>query len=292
MKQWYCTINGQQYGPVAEATFRQWIGEGRVVAESLVWAEGMPEWVRADSVPGLFDRAPGEPPVLPLPGQAAGSARRPGTGGKRANQDITSDARNALSGRWGLAIAFCLLLGLLQSGGGIPYLGPLIGLIVGGAFMVGAAVFFLTFVRGGNAEIGMLFAGFKNFGTALGAYMLQAIFVCLWMLLLIIPGIIAGLAYSQTFYLLAEDPSLGPLEAITKSKAMMKGHKGKLFCLQCRFIGWGLLCMLTCGIGLLWLMPYMQVSLAYFHEDLREPDGSESVANSSPFRGQFGVEPV
>ena len=175
-----------------------------------------------------------------------------------------------------MPIAFSLVLGVLQSGGGIPYVSPLIALIVSGPFALGGAVFFLTFVRGGKVEMGMLFAGFKNFGNALGACILMGIFIFLWSLLLIIPGWIAMLAYSQTFFLMAEAPSLDPLEAIGKSKALMRGHKGKLFCLYFRFFGWALLCMLTLGIGFLWLSPYMAVSSAHFHEDLRQPGAADS----------------
>jgi uncharacterized membrane protein len=88
------------------------------------------------------------------------------------------------------------------------------------------------------------------------------------MLLLIIPGIMAGLSYSQTFYILSEDPSIGAMDAIRKSKEMMYGNRWKLFCLGLRFIGWLLLCILTLGIGFIWLAPYMAVSMAKFYDDL------------------------
>jgi uncharacterized membrane protein len=59
------------------------------------------------------------------------------------------------------------------------------------------------------------------------------------------------------------------MEAIDQSKAMMKGNKWKLFCLGWRFFGWILLGILTCGIGLLWVLPYLQTSMARFYEDVR-----------------------
>ena len=68
---------------------------------------------------------------------------------------------------------------------------------------------------------------------------------------------------------LTEHPGIGVNEAIGRSKAMMRGNRWKLFCLSCRFIGWTLLSLLTCGIGWFFLMPYMQVSFAHFYEDIR-----------------------
>jgi uncharacterized membrane protein len=132
-------------------------------------------------------------------------------------------------------------------------------------------IFYLHYTRRGTPALDMLFVGFRYFGKALALYFLMLLFVLLWMLLLIIPGIIAGFSYSQAWYLLANDPSLGAMEAIGRSKAMMQGHKGRLFCLALRFIGWGLLCVLTLGIGLLWLVPYMSTSMACFHNDLLPP---------------------
>lgn len=70
----------------------------------------------------------------------------------------------------------------------------------------------------------------------------------------------------MTFFIIAENDSIGPLEAVTKSKEMMDGNKWKLFCLGWRFFGWALLCILTLGIGFLWLMPYMVVSYAKFYD--------------------------
>ncbi len=100
--------------------------------------------------------------------------------------------------------------------------------------------------------------------------MLQFIFVFLWSLLLIIPGIIATLSYSMTYFIIADNNSITALEAITKSKEMMRGNKWKFFCLGLRFLGWSLLCVVTLGIGFLWLTPYMSVSSAQFYDDLKE----------------------
>jgi uncharacterized membrane protein len=95
------------------------------------------------------------------------------------------------------------------------------------------------------------------------------LYTLLWTLLLIIPGIIASFSYALTFYIIADDNSIKPTEAIRKSKQMMMGHKWELFCLGFRFIGWIILGCLTFGIGFLWIMPYMHVSLAKFYDEVK-----------------------
>jgi uncharacterized membrane protein len=72
----------------------------------------------------------------------------------------------------------------------------------------------------------------------------------------------------MTFYILADDSSIGANEALDKSKEMMRGYKWKFFCLGLRFFGLGLLCLLTLGIGFLWLFPFMQVTMAKFYDDI------------------------
>jgi len=265
MNMWYCSIGGRPYGPVSEDELKKWIVEGRVGPTHLVWREGMAEWVAAHTVREFFPEGAPLAMISLVPVAPPG-----GTGGETPNAQLMAEAREALRGRWGLAIGFAVLFMLINIGASQV---PFGGLILGGPLQLGFVVFFLTFVRRGNAEIGMLFEGFKNFGNALAAYLLVGIFVLLWMLLLIVPGIIAALRYSQTFYLLADDKTLGPLEAIQKSKEMMAGRKWKLFCLGLRFIGWVLLCLLTCGIGFIFLTPYMSAAMARFYDDLRAAQG-------------------
>jgi uncharacterized membrane protein len=192
---------------------------------------------------------------------------------KTENSVLMAQARESLHGKWGLAIGtsivYLLVLIPIQL---IPFLGFIASILITGPMAVGLAIFALSISRKKDARVGQLFEGFEKFGVSVGAYLLQAIFVILWMLLLIIPGIIAALSYALTFYIIAENDSIGPLEAITKSKEMMQGNKWKLFCLGCRFLGWALLCILTLGIGLLWLMPYMMVSFAKFYDDVKSQE--------------------
>ncbi len=274
MRQWHCLIGGQKYGPVSEEDLRAWIRQGRIRPADMVWADGMDEWTAAGSVPGLFDVA--GPPSVQVSGVKVSPSG--GTGGQTPNWELNAQAREVLRGRWGLAIGFCVLFYLVNIGVGA--IGSNIAtLILSGPLQLGMVIFFLTFIRAGQPEIGMLFAGFKNFGNALAAYLLMTVFVFLWMLLLIIPGIIAALAYSQTFYLLADDPALGPLEAIRRSREIMRGYKWKLFCLGMRYLCWSLLCLLTFGIGYIFLVPYMSVGYARFYDDLRPPLSVNPILN-------------
>jgi uncharacterized membrane protein len=94
------------------------------------------------------------------------------------------------------------------------------------------------------------------------------LYIFLWSLLLVIPGIIAALSYSMTFYIIADDPSIKPQDALKKSKAMMNGYKEKLFYLYLRFILLAMLCILTLGIGFLWLIPYIHITMAKFYDDI------------------------
>ena len=191
------------------------------------------------------------------------------------NRILMAQARESLKGKWGLAIGTYIVFMLIMIGVElIPIAGWIISILIGGAMSLGLAIFSLSLSRKQDAKLSQIFEGFQKFGVALGAYILMVIFIILWMLLLIIPGIIAALAYSQTFYIIAENDSIGPLQAITKSKEMMKGNKWKYCYLGLRFIGWGLLCILTVGIGFLWFLPYITISLTQFYDDIAKEDST------------------
>jgi uncharacterized membrane protein len=201
-----------------------------------------------------------------------------------ANKTLMSEAKESLKGKWGLAIGsflgYCLIFIVLAviveivsptREGFTAFRGGynLLTIIIGGPFMLGFAIFSLALSRNQDAEFSQIFQGFNNFRKALCTYLLMILFIILWFLLLIVPGIIASLSYSLTFFILADEPSIGAMEAIDKSKAMMNGYKAKLFRLQLRFMGWALLSVFTLFIGLLWLITWMYVSLAKFYDDVK-----------------------
>lgn len=189
---------------------------------------------------------------------------------KTENVVLMQMARESLKGKWGLAIGTFVVYMLIAVGIQIiPIAGPIASLIISGPLTLGLAVFSLSISRNQEAKLEQIFQGFNYFGNLLSTYLLMILFILLWTLLLIIPGIIAAISYSMTFYILAEDNSIGAMDAIDKSKKMMDGYKWKYFCLLLRFTAWALLCILTLGIGFLWLMPYLQVSMAKFYDDVK-----------------------
>lgn len=174
----------------------------------------------------------------------------------------------ALMGILVASASFVIVLALAMMAVSI-FLGSVVGL--------GYAKFNLDLVdRREQMQTGVLFDYFRHWKTAVAANLLQALYVFLWMLLFIIPGIVAGYSYAMTGYILAEHPELTASEAIDRSKQMMYGNRFRLFCLELSFIGWNLLCILTLGIGNLWLTPYQQAAKAAFY---REISGTEHIAD-------------
>ena len=144
--------------------------------------------------------------------------------------------------------------------------------VLGSFIGVGYAKFNLNLVDKKNAAFETLFEYFSHWKTTTIAKLLRALYVFLWSLLFIIPGIVAGFSYAMTDYILAEDPELTADEAISQSKSLMMGNKWRFFCLQFSFIGWDILATLAFGIGHLWLTPYKQAAYAAFY---REVSGTE-----------------
>jgi uncharacterized membrane protein len=186
------------------------------------------------------------------------------------NIDLMRSARESLKDKWALAIGtFIIYSFIIGAAGGIKAQGSIISLLVGGPFALGAAIFSLSISRGKEARLEQIFQGFNRFSTALAAYLLMVLYVVLWSLLLIIPGIIAALSYSMTFYILADEETIKAEDALKKSKMMMEGYKLKLFYLGLRFLLLAFLCVLTLGIGFFWLIPFVHVTLAKFYDDIK-----------------------
>ncbi|MFR9270643.1 MAG: DUF975 family protein [Clostridia bacterium] len=133
----------------------------------------------------------------------------------------------------------------------MPAYSPLSGiysLLVTGAMDLGITLFFLAMFRRQIVGIGDVFLGFERYGKALGLFLFQGLFILLWSLLFIVPGIIAAIRYSQAFFILADDPNKGIRQCMDESKMMMRGNKAKYFCLSLSFIGWGILASIPAGV--------------------------------------------
>jgi uncharacterized membrane protein len=303
--QWYYAENGKQQGPVEFEQLVALAQNGSLKPDDLVWNASMGnQWAKANTVSGLFEMQPPAVPVEPEP--PAEWSNTATFKSAAANRDLTAQARTSLDGNWGKAIGglliYLLVLIVLAA---IPFLGQVVSFVISGPLMVGWTLFYLNLSRQEPADVGQLFDGFKMFGNAFVAYLLIMLLILAWCLpafgvgmimavlgvkgvltqdpaamgaipfliplifVAMIPVIIAQFRYFLTYYILNDFPGVGPMEAIRRSTQMMKGNKWKLFCLQLRFIGWGLLCVLTLGIGFLWLIPYMMVSMACFYDDVK-----------------------
>ena len=154
--------------------------------------------------------------------------------------------------------------------GGLGLVGFLLSILVFNPLIVGCYRFFLQNSRG-PAELNELGAGFRgDWGNVVLVMFLKNLFLALWTMLFIIPGIVKAYAYRMVPYILKEHPELSGTQAITLSRRMMKGHKGDAFVLDLSFIGWILLSALTFGIlHLFYVGPYIQATDAELYKVVR-----------------------
>ena len=115
---------------------------------------------------------------------------------------------------------------------------------------------------------------FKNFGAHWSKYVCSGLLVSIFVGLIAVPtlfigALILGLAYAMVPFVIHDNPEMGVRDVLRTSRLMMRGHKWELFVLQLTFIGWVLLCILTLGIGLFWLEPYITITNAHFYEDIK-----------------------
>jgi uncharacterized membrane protein len=212
------------------------------------------------------------------------------------SSDLRYQARQTLAGKWGIAVLVGFLAALLGglvvgSGAGpnlnleeeelrhipkvlLPYImmlvsiGGILGIvrfIAGGPVKLGYCRFLLKMHDGEDAQVNDLFSRFDRFGDGFVLSLLTGIYVFLWSLLFVIPGIIKVYAYAMAPFIMEENPNMTAGEAITASRELMDGHKFDLFCLVLSFIGWDLLNLLTLGIDSLWLIPYKNAAHAAFY---------------------------
>lgn len=191
-------------------------------------------------------------------------------------------ALSALENKWGNFVLITFVFGLIS---GITQVllgnevGPAILNLIGLVLFIlalpltwGFQTLFLGAVRGGDATAKDMFEGYNKelFSRVLTTTLLYYVYVFLWSLLLLIPGCIKSYSYAMTPYILKDNPEMKNNAAIEESMRMMDGHKLELFMLDLSFIGWAILSILTCCIGFLWLVPYMNMARVNFYEDLKK----------------------
>ena len=189
-------------------------------------------------------------------------------------KQLKAQAKEQIKGKLGILIAVTLIIGAITAAASflsslIPGVGMIVSLIVTPAFALSTVRIYLMVVRGGTPEIKDAFNGFDDFFSAFKVTLLAGLYTFLWSLLFIIPGIIKGYSYSMALYVLADNKGKSARECIAESKAMMEGHKMELFVLDLSFIGWYLLCSLTCGLAFLYVAPLLNATHANVYETIK-----------------------
>ncbi len=215
----------------------------------------------------------------------------------RNPSELKIAAKENLDGKWLVAIAVTIVAWLLVeaftsnngAGSSIKYmmengrfvrvrgdenafngLMSIVSCIIGGPIYFGVEGYFLKLASYEHAEFSDMFSGFSLFKSNFVLHILKMIFIVLWTLLLIVPGIIAAIKYSMAYYILNDNPEIGGLEAIRRSKEMMEGHKMRFFEMWLGFLGWFLLGIVTLGLGMIYAAPYYRAAKTNFYLDLKE----------------------
>lgn len=131
-----------------------------------------------------------------------------------------------------------------------------------------------------KTPLGEMFTPYKqpHLWSNIGTGFLMQLYVFLWMLLFIIPGIIKAYSYSQTFFIKAENPNIPAQRAIELSRIMMDGHKFDLFYLHISFFGWAILSLFTFHIlGIVYVFPYYYAAQAFAYEEIKADAASRGV---------------
>lgn len=149
-------------------------------------------------------------------------------------------------------------------------LGILYTIFIGNVIVVGKNGYFIK-NHDENPELGEIFKGFKgNYLNVVKIMFLMDLKTLLWLLLFIIPGFVKAYEYSMIPYLLAENPNLSAPQAFSLSKQMTTGQKMDLFVLDLSFLGWIILGLICCGIGILFVLPYPEATRAEVYLNLRD----------------------
>lgn len=157
-----------------------------------------------------------------------------------------------------------------------------IQLCISGALQLGYCQFLLKQHDRANPEFRDLFSQFHRLWVGLRLVLLETLYIFLWTCLFIVPGFIAAYRYAMAPYILYEHPEMTAREALNASKELMDGKKWNLFCLDCSFIGWNLLSLVTCGISSYFVGPYREAAYAAFYRDISNPQPRITTAQWTP----------
>lgn len=201
----------------------------------------------------------------------------------KSRSEIKIEAKKILSANYGAILGEMLLVGVLTSAVSVTVFG---GIIVGPPLMVGLLEGIKLLWRGRKKEA--MFSGFQDdkFGRSIGGIVLMYVFIWLWSLLFIIPGIVMMFSYSMTPFIISDSKNLSAGQAIKLSKEITRGYKGELFVFYLSYIGWGILAGLTFGLlGIFYVAPYMLTAFGGYYEELK----NNAIAKGVVTEADFGV---
>ena len=187
----------------------------------------------------------------------------------KTNAELRAEARAHLGGNifgnnWLVGLLAVVIYTIVASL--LSYIG--IGLLFMGPVTVGLAAFFLAATRYGSVDIAHMTYAVKTgerFIRTLLVGILTTIFTFLWALLFVIPGIVKTYAYALAPYLAIEREDLDARGCLDESQRLMNGNKMQLFLLDFSFVGWYILGLLCCGIGVYFVEPYHHAARAEFY---------------------------
>lgn len=156
------------------------------------------------------------------------------------------------------------------------------------SLVIGLNFFSVAMYRGDATSLEDIFReGFDNFGRKLGGYLWMELFIYLWSLLFVIPGIIKAISYALTPYILADCKNVRATDALKLSMRMMEGHKWEYFVLGLSFIGWTLLTYLTCGLlYVFYVGPYMNNTFAGYYAERKAAALAEGTVTQAQLAGE------
>ena len=174
-----------------------------------------------------------------------------------------------LKGNWNVPVLVALVFGVIASCTSCSF--PLV-LFVYAPMSLGFVKMMIGYVRGTQRmEVEGIFSAFNStyYWKSMGLYLLQGIYTILWTLLFIIPGIVKYCSYFFAPYILADNPTMTAEESICRSMQIMEGHKMQLFLMLLGYTALAMLSSILLFIPMLWIMPYYQVALAKFYEEVK-----------------------
>ncbi len=141
-------------------------------------------------------------------------------------------------------------------------------ILTAGPMTLGLYIFTLAFLNDESLEFKKIFSGFKFYFKALFASLIYVLFVLIGLVLFIIPGIVFSMMFSQVYFIIADNPEVGLIEAFKQSKTIMYGHKWQYFKLSLRYGFYFILGIFTLFIWWLWLIPQNYVSFGLFYKNI------------------------